>query len=376
MRLTPNPAEPLVKAGTIAGRDLDYFYVGVDLARVAYCPAHIEIEVGQQIRLVEDHQGSRSEHVRILQRLILSLRDRKDDDPGVLTQIEHRWTNKVANVFDHDDGSRGRLEFRKSTRDHIGLEVTSCARVHLHGRSSGASNAFAVVDGRLIALDHKEGQLIAQTTDRALEKRRFPSTRRTYQVQSEDFAAGKPGTVSGREQIILGQDSGLQLNDPGRFPVPVIVHLPIVVGVAVRIARRVVMIGVIMRMMMVVVVVMTMMVTMIVMMIMVMVMVMTVVMMMMPIMMVVCMPLPVRMRMGTIVRTALSTHSKFGFPGKFGRLASLEVNNSRARPCTTAAMSTHQAASSSTSMLLIRSSSPCSRVNRRDPQRHGENRVA
>lgn len=375
MRLTPNPAEPLVKAGTIAGRDLDYFYVGVDLACVGYCPAHIEIEVGQQIRLVEDHEGSRSEHVRILQRLILPLRDRKDDDPGVLTQIEHRWTDKVANVFDHDDGSRGRLEFRKSTRDHIGLEVTSCARVHLHGRGTGVSNAFAVVDGRLIALDHKEGQLIAQTTDRALEKRRFPCTRRTYQVQSEDFAAGKPGAVSGREQIILGQDPGLQLNDPGRFMVPVIVHLPIVVGVAVRIARRVVMIAVIMPMMMVVVVAVVMVVVAMVVVTMIMVMVMTVVMMM-PIMMVVCMPLPVRVRMGPIVRTVLSTHSKLGLPGKFGRLASLEVNNSRARPCTTAAMSTHQAASSSTSMLLIRSSSPCSRVNRRDPQRHGENRVA
>ena len=85
-------------------------------------------------------------------------------------------------------------------------------------------------------------------------------------------------------------------------------------------------------------------------------------------------PVGVNMFMGitvlmvVIVVVGMATHGDF--------LSGLKIKDGGAGPVPTSAMSAHQATSVSSSILLIFSSSPCNRSNRREPQAHGVNSVS
>ena len=67
-------------------------YEGPD--RAIYCPHipetafNIEIDMGQQVRLGDDHDLGGSEHVRVFERLVVALGDREHHDLGALAEIE------------------------------------------------------------------------------------------------------------------------------------------------------------------------------------------------------------------------------------------------------------------------------------------------
>ncbi|GLR83746.1 hypothetical protein GCM10007857_04560 [Bradyrhizobium iriomotense] len=91
------------------------------------------------------------------------------------------------------------------------------------------------------------------------------------------------------------------------------------------------------------------------------------------------MSMVMRMRVSHTIRMDVKMFvPMFGGLGlvKAARLTGLHIENRRARLGATTTMPAHQAASSSISILLIRSSSPWRRVNCRDPQGQGVNRLS
>src|SRR5215211_1143717 len=79
------PVAPLIDAppGPRAGKDGPD--TRVDRIEVPEEPLQIEVQVLQQIHFVDQYQVGRAEHERILERLLLTLRDGVDHDPYVLT---------------------------------------------------------------------------------------------------------------------------------------------------------------------------------------------------------------------------------------------------------------------------------------------------
>ncbi len=164
----------------------------------------------QQIDLVQDHQVRRPKHVRIFDRLVLSLGHREDNDPRVLAEVEHCRTNEISDVFDHHDRPGRGTEFRNAASDHIGFQVATCPCIHLHRRSASEPNSFSIVRSGLVPLDHEEICLVVQVSDGPLQQGCLSCARRAHQIQSQDLAAGEPRPIRGRHGIILGEQSGFQ----------------------------------------------------------------------------------------------------------------------------------------------------------------------
>ncbi len=78
----------------------------------------------------------------------------------------------------------------------------------------------------------------------------LPETWRGNKVQRQDFAAGEPATVPGRERVVLGQDPGLEFDDRGMaMAVRVIMVVRMVVTVQLHVVMGViVMVVMLMRM--------------------------------------------------------------------------------------------------------------------------------
>jgi len=62
----------------------------------------VELEVREQVDLVHDHDVDGTEHHRVLERLVLALRDRIHHRPRVGTDIELGRAHEVADVLDHE----------------------------------------------------------------------------------------------------------------------------------------------------------------------------------------------------------------------------------------------------------------------------------
>src|SRR4051794_5160181 len=81
----PIPGLHSVTLGSGKGYDL---HAWVDRTGMSGTEIEVEVHVGQQVDLVDEHQSCRGEHVRVLQRLVGSLGYRDDHDLAVLAEIE------------------------------------------------------------------------------------------------------------------------------------------------------------------------------------------------------------------------------------------------------------------------------------------------
>ena len=75
-----------------------------ELPDVGRVPPDVEVHVGQQVGLADQHDVGPAEHVRVLDRLVRALGYRREHDPGRLAQVEQRRADQVAHVLDDDHG--------------------------------------------------------------------------------------------------------------------------------------------------------------------------------------------------------------------------------------------------------------------------------
>ena len=91
--------------------------------------------------------------MRIFQWLVLTLSDRDDHYLGVLTDIEQRWADQVADVLDEEPGSRLRIQCLDRLLDHRCIEVASGSGIHLNCAGASPPDAVTVKGGFLVALN-------------------------------------------------------------------------------------------------------------------------------------------------------------------------------------------------------------------------------
>ena len=60
----------------------------IDSSHVAETAVNAEIDMGQQVRLGDDHDTGSPEYVRVFQRLVIAFGDREHNDLGALAEIE------------------------------------------------------------------------------------------------------------------------------------------------------------------------------------------------------------------------------------------------------------------------------------------------
>ena len=122
-----DPGTHLVDTVAGLGRGLDRANIGIDVAKVGVEQLKIEVEVGEQIDLVDDHDIGGPEHHRVLQRLLLALGHREHHRPGVLADIELGRAHEVADVLDHDEVEIGKGQARQGRANHRGVEMAFAA---------------------------------------------------------------------------------------------------------------------------------------------------------------------------------------------------------------------------------------------------------
>ena len=80
---------------------MQQFDLWIYAARVIEAGLHVEVYMREQVRLIEQHQLCRAEHVRVFQRFVLSFSHGQDHDFGCLAKIEQRRAYEIADVLYH-----------------------------------------------------------------------------------------------------------------------------------------------------------------------------------------------------------------------------------------------------------------------------------
>ena len=97
------PSVPLRHSLAGTGRELKDGDGRIDTAGHLQAACDVEIQVGEEVDLVEEHDRGIVKHLRILERLVLSLGDGEHDDLVVFSQVEGRGADQVPHVLDEDD---------------------------------------------------------------------------------------------------------------------------------------------------------------------------------------------------------------------------------------------------------------------------------
>ena len=157
--------------------DGQYLDAGVHRSREAQTRFKIKVYVGNKIDLVDEDEPGRGEHVRVLERLVLTLGHRDHDDFAVLTEIEERRAHQIADVFDEQQGFRLRIQGVKCAVNHVGVEVAAGAGVDLHRAGARRPNSLGVEQCLLITLDDGDRAVASELSDGAFEKCCLPRAR-------------------------------------------------------------------------------------------------------------------------------------------------------------------------------------------------------
>src|SRR5918993_1769443 len=206
----PEPVAPLIDAlaGPRAGED--GLHARVDRIEVPQKLLQIEVQMLQQIHFVDQYQVGRAEHERVLQRLLLTLRDGGDHDPDLLTHPELGRTHQVAHVFDDEDIYVLEREFAQAGADHVGVQMALAAEswvgVYLHQGDVETGQPVGVQGSLYIAFEDAETELIAQPLQRALQQRSLSSTWRAHHVDRIRFGPVEHVPVGPGERVVGIQD--------------------------------------------------------------------------------------------------------------------------------------------------------------------------
>jgi len=125
-------------------------------------PREVEVEMREQVDLVQHDHVDGAEHHRVLQRLVLALRDRIHHRPRVGPDVELGRTHEIADVLDDDQVEAIERQAREARLHHHGVEVALApeprARVHECDVDRVVSQRVGV-DARLdVALDDADSR--------------------------------------------------------------------------------------------------------------------------------------------------------------------------------------------------------------------------
>ena len=183
-----------------------------------------------EVDLVDQHHLCCAEHVRIFEWLVLALRGGDNGDLHPLTQIEHRRTNKIADILDQQQRAGFRCEFFNSAGNHIGFEVTAGSSVDLDCTGPRFANARGIIGRLLITLDNGNRQTSFQRPDRGFEQGRLASPWRTDEIERDNTAPFEPAPVASRLAIIPVKHGGFQRYTRRLFAVVMMV-MPVIMMV-------------------------------------------------------------------------------------------------------------------------------------------------
>ena len=152
-----HPVEPGIQAGARGGRNSNHGQGGIDSQGEIDGFLHVEIHVGEEVRLVDQHQTGSGKHVRILEGFIVPLGHRQHHDLGLLAQVKSSRAHQIAHVLYQQHAFNGRRQSGQGLADHQGIQMTALARIDLQGRRTGGSNALCVKASLLVTFDHTHG---------------------------------------------------------------------------------------------------------------------------------------------------------------------------------------------------------------------------
>ncbi len=107
--------------------------------------------------LVDQDQICTVEHMGILSRSILTLRNRENDYFCRFAKVKKCRIYEVTHVSNEDHGSRLEVQLPQALCSHIRLQVTTSASTDLHNRHTHFADALGVVGRLLITLHDSHG---------------------------------------------------------------------------------------------------------------------------------------------------------------------------------------------------------------------------
>ena len=175
---------------------------GIHLLDVVQEAVEIEVEVGEQVDLVHQHQLARAEHQRVLERLVLSLRDGGDHHPRVLSDLELRRAHEVADVLDHEQVDLVQRQGRDRRADHVRVEVTLSAEtgigVDLRHRHVQAREPVGIEAALHVSFQHGDPDAVEVMQD-ALQQRRLAGAGGAHHVDDANACPVEVGAVRLRD---------------------------------------------------------------------------------------------------------------------------------------------------------------------------------
>ena len=96
------PSPPLRDAFAGGCRHADRANRGIDAAGIFLALVEVELDVGREVDLVDDHQIGRGKHVGIFKRLVVAFGDGNDHHLVRFAEIKLGRAHEVADVFDEN----------------------------------------------------------------------------------------------------------------------------------------------------------------------------------------------------------------------------------------------------------------------------------
>lgn len=174
----------------------------------AHPPGHlqafldIEIHVGEQVDLVEQHNVCRVEHIRIFEGFVLPLGNRQNHHFVMLSQIKRSGANQITHVFDEEEIQRVQIEFLGGMPNHVGIEMAAGAGVDLPGRHAGGGNALRIVVGLLVPFDDGTAIPARQISKGPLKGGCLAGARRTHKIEDKHSLFREKRPIVGGKVII------------------------------------------------------------------------------------------------------------------------------------------------------------------------------
>jgi glycosyltransferase involved in cell wall biosynthesis len=132
----------------------------------------------------------------------------------MLAQIEAGWADQIADVLDEKQVDAVEIQPMERLVDQMRVEMASAAGGDLDRRDTLGADAFGVVLGFEIALDHRDAQLLSERFDGCLKQTGLAGTGRGHEVQRQDAMVIEMFAVVGGLMVVLGQQS-LEYRDGG-----------------------------------------------------------------------------------------------------------------------------------------------------------------
>lgn len=214
MGVSRNPVEPRRHSITGPRRKAELSDLRIHPAGVCQSAFRIEIDMRLQVDLGEQHQIRRSEHIRVLERLVIALGDREDDHLEGFAEVECCGTHQVADVLDKRHAPRGEGKLVERVPDHMGIEMTATTGVDLHRRHAARPDAIRIVGGLLIAFDDDNLEPAFELLDGFDEERGLAGAGARHQIEGEHPALGEPRSIYCGIVIVTGKNVALDLDEP------------------------------------------------------------------------------------------------------------------------------------------------------------------